>query len=97
MPDLVKFSLIDRSYSTKNLYYPRKIGSRENSTMSKFLNILTLFCLFVWLINLAQPVQGSVIKKNQRDRRSYFSIDPKAVENLGKSSDQLTGDFFIIF
>ena len=94
MPDLVKFSLIDRSHSTKNLYCPRKIQRRENSTMSKFFDVLMLFCLFVWLVNIARPVQGRIIEKSQREKRSYFSIDPKGVENIEKPNDQLTGIFF---
>ena len=94
MPDLVKFSLVDRSHSTKNLYCPRKIQRRENSTMSKFFDVLMLFCLFVWLVNIARPAQGRIIQQNQRERRSYFSIDPKAVENIENPNDQLTGKLF---
>ena len=70
---------------------------REKSTMSKFFDVLMLFCLFVWLINIARPVQGRIIEQRQRERRSYFSIDPKAVDSIEKPNDQLTGNYFFIY
>ena len=96
MVDLVQFSLMDRSRTTENYFCPKAPRTKEISSVSKILNLITIFSLLVWAQNAFQPANASIIPKDVREKRSPpFSIDPKTQDR--SSEPLLTGYYFKIY
>ena len=95
MVDLIQLSLVDRSQTTENYFGPKASRTRENSSVSKILNLITIFSLLVWAQNAFQPANARILLEDIREKRSPpFSIDSKTQDQ--SSEPLLTGIYLKI-
>ena len=81
MPEIMQLTLLDKSRSTKIDLCENPNRKKENF-VSKLFQLFTLFCLFVWLQNAFRPVEGLVLPKIERGKRSNsFPINFKPLES----------------
>ena len=81
MPELMQFSLIDRSRSTKINFCDETIRKKESPVFSKILQLATLFFLFLWMQAAFQPIEARTLSKAERSKRSPFSLDKNLLDS----------------
>ena len=81
MPEMMQFSLIDRSRSTKINFCDEKIRKKDSPVFSKIFQLAILFFLFLWMQAAFRPIEARVLSKPERRKRSPFSLDNNLLES----------------
>ena len=81
MPEIMKFSMIDRSRSTKINFCGEKLRKKESPPFSKIFQLAILFFLFLWMQAAFQPIEARVLSKPERSKRTPFSLDNSLLDS----------------